>query len=383
MKKIISVILIFLLLIPSSIDAKEKQINMYLFYGKTCPHCKELDKYLDKYLDNKDNINLYTYEVWNNKENNVHFNNITKLLNADNTAVPFLVIGDSSFVGFLKSLTPDQIENTVNYYENIIYKDKVGEYLGLVEKQEINDIEDLRSNISNIPSNIFNLINKDKMLLSTIIIGLIDGFNFSSMWILLFLISMIIGIKDKNKKYILGIIFILISGIIRFFFLISKLNLLPFLNLIPVIRIVISLISIILGFIFIIQFLNNINNLKNKENKIINIVKENSFLLFIILVIILSISMNIFGLFSSLGLPVLFKEILSIINTNNFVKIIYSLIYVTFYLLDDVLFLVLFIKILELKGIKNKINKYQLILSAFIIITIGIFIAYIPKLLML
>ena len=41
------------------------------------------------------------------------------------------------------------------------------------------------------------------------VIGLIDGFNPCAMWVLLFLISVLIGMKNKKRMWSLGIAFLL------------------------------------------------------------------------------------------------------------------------------------------------------------------------------
>ena len=41
----------------------------------------------------------------------------------------------------------------------------------------------------------------------SIILGLIDGFNPCAMWVLFFLISMLLNMKDRKKMWILGITF--------------------------------------------------------------------------------------------------------------------------------------------------------------------------------
>ena len=68
MRKFIFGIVIFFMFILN-VFADGKVLNMYLFYGESCPHCIEMHEYLDEYLDGKDNIKLYEYEIYNNKDN--------------------------------------------------------------------------------------------------------------------------------------------------------------------------------------------------------------------------------------------------------------------------------------------------------------------------
>ena len=57
MKKIIyTLIFTILLIIPFNVNASEKKLNIYLFYGDGCPHCALEEEFLDDYLKDKDYI---------------------------------------------------------------------------------------------------------------------------------------------------------------------------------------------------------------------------------------------------------------------------------------------------------------------------------------
>ena len=50
MKKLIITILITILCLPIFANAANKDIDIYLFYGRECPHCAQLEKFLNSYL---------------------------------------------------------------------------------------------------------------------------------------------------------------------------------------------------------------------------------------------------------------------------------------------------------------------------------------------
>ena len=123
MKKILKTLLITFLFIPMLIYGEEKKLNIYLFYGNKCPHCAELEKYLDKYLEENKNVILNRYEVWENKENQEKYSKVHEILNDNSSGVPYLVIGNNVITGFDSETTPERINNTIIYYQNIDYKD--------------------------------------------------------------------------------------------------------------------------------------------------------------------------------------------------------------------------------------------------------------------
>lgn len=395
LSKILLVFLLISLILPLKTFADSNKINIYLFYGESCPHCKELEEFLEPYLKENENVILNKYEVWNDKDNQEKLNEVRKILNDNSNGVPYLVIGNNVITGYDSEFTPERIKNTINYYQNIEYKDKVGIYLGTTTEEkenEKNDIKKYEDEEINIP-----ILGKKKgkevpILLSAIIIGLVDGFNPCAMWILIFLISMLLGIKDKKRKWILGITFLLSSAVVYFLFLISWLNLAVFLNKIIFIRMGISLIAVFFGLLTILKFFfvheeDGCEVVDQKRRKKIitsikKIVKEKSFVLAILGIIVLAVSVNIIELLCSLGLPVMFTQILTINGLSKTSQIIYSIIYVIFFLIDDIIVFFIAMKTLEIKAISNKFGKYSHLIGGIIMLIIGFLMLYKPEWLM-
>ena len=60
--------------------------------------------------------------------------------------------------------------------------------------------------------------------LIAVVLGFVDGFNPCAMWILIFLITMLFTMKDKKKMWILGLTFILTSGVVYLLFMLTWLK---------------------------------------------------------------------------------------------------------------------------------------------------------------
>lgn len=393
--KLFKILFIITLFFPIVIFGKAKELNIYLFYGDKCPHCAELEKFLEQYLDDNKNVILNKYEVWSNKENQEKYKEVQKILNDYSNGVPYLIIGNNVITGYDSEITPERIKNTITYYSNFDYKDKVGIYLGTTTEEEENLKEDgkkYEDTEVNIP-----ILGKKKskevpILLSTILIGLVDGFNPCAMWILIFLISMLLGMKNVKRKWALGITFLLSSALVYFLFLISWLNLAVFLNNIILIRMGISIIAVFFGILTILKFffvkeddgceVVDKSGRKKIINSIKKIIKEKSFILALFGIVVLAASVNVIELLCSLGLPVMFTQILTINEVSKTAQIIYSLTYVFFFLIDDIVVFTIAMKTLEIKAISNKFGKYSHLIGGIIMLIIGFLMIYKPEWLM-
>ena len=101
----------------SDIDLSSNKPNIYIFWGDGCPHCKALAKFISKLpAETKDKVNIYSFEVWSDKDNKTFMKNFGKYLNQDVSGVPFIVIGDKIFDGYSSgdSKTDQQILDAIN-----------------------------------------------------------------------------------------------------------------------------------------------------------------------------------------------------------------------------------------------------------------------------
>lgn len=392
MKRITQILLIIIMFIPFIIYGSDKELNIYLFYGDGCPHCAEEEEWFNTYLKKNKNIKIHKYEVWYDKENQEKYSKVHEILNDTSNGIPYLIIGETVITGFDKDLTPERIRNAVEYYSNVNYKDKVGIYLGVVSedenKQEETNYKDTKVKIPLLGTKEA----KDVSIgLSAVLIGIVDGFNPCAMWILLFLISMLLGMKNKKRMWILGITFLASSALVYFLFLISWLNLAVFLNKVLYIRVAISFVAVLFGVLQVIKFFYKKDDgcevVDNKNRKRIiksiqKIIKEKSFILAVLGIILLAASVNIIELLCSLGLPVMFTQILAINEVSKTGQILYSLLYVLFFMIDDIIIFIIAMKTLEIKAISNKYGKYSHLVGGLIMIIIGILMIYKPEWLM-
>ena len=383
MKKIIKFVLFLLLIIPTSTLALSKdyndyvgkyynikndeKVNIYLFYSKICPHCQKEEKYFETLKEKyQDKINIYTYEVTENKTNNEIMKSLKKELKENSQGVPFTIIGSKTFLGYDESLN-ERIENTIESYLDENTKTDNTYTIPILGKIEAKNAS---------------------IILIAIILGFIDGSNPCAMWILLLLINMCISIKDKKKMLIVCLTFIITSGIIYFLSMLG-IGFILDLTTISYIRNIIAILAIILGIYNLYTYLKTrkqtgchvVKKEKRKTiiTKINNILNNKNTLLMFGGTIILATSVSLVEMACSLGFPTIFLELLSINNIHSFLKVTYLLIYILFYLIDDIIVLFLSIKAFETKGISTKYNKYVHLIGGLIMILMGVLLIFKPE----
>ena len=93
-------------------------------------------------------------------------------------------------------------------------------------------------------------------------------------------------------------------------------------------------------------------------------------------IIVLAASVNLIELACSLGFPVIFTELLTINKVTGLIKIVYLLIYIFFYMIDDLFVFIVSMITLEATGITNKYNKLCTLISSIIMILMGLLLIF-------
>ena len=421
MKKILKFLIVFavFLLLPVSAKADEKVINIHLFYGNGCPHCAAEEEFLSDYLKDRTDVKLYKYEIWYDSHNQELLSKVQKEMGTTNkNGVPFTVIGKKTIVGYADGVTDEQIKDAINYYLNNDYRDYAGEITGKVKKTEVKEdtikdeskTEDKKENKiekadgtkdsdqtdENVTVPVLGKINAKKVSLPilAVVLGFVDGFNPCAMWILIFLITMLFNMKDRKKMWILGLTFILTSGIVYLMFMLAWLNLATFISKIVFIRLLIAVIALVVGLINVYKY---IDSLKKKDEgcdvvdkkdrkkimeKIISITHEKKFIIALLGIMVLAASVNIIELMCSIGIPLLFTQILAMNNLSTFSYMIYMFIYIFFFLIDDIVIFVISMVTLKVTGLSTKYTKYSHLVGGIIMLIIGLLLIIKPELLM-
>jgi len=231
------------------------------------------------------------------------------------------------------------------------------------------------------------------ILFLAMVIGAVDGFNPCALWILVFLITMLFNVEDPKKRWTLGLAFIITSGVVYFFLMTAWLNLAMFLTQIRLIRLLISIFAITFGMFSLYKYLQarnqevgcDVTTSKQKTkiaNKLRNIINQKRFVLALLGIILLSASINILEAVCSLGLPVMFTQVLVINELSQPMYLFYIGIYVLFFVLNELVIFIIAMKTMKVKGISNKYTKYANLIGGIIMLLLGLLMALKPEWLM-
>jgi hypothetical protein len=98
-------------------------------------------------------------------------------------------------------------------------------------------------------------------------------------------------------------------------------------------------------------------------------------------IISVAISVNIIELACSAGLPVVYSTMLAFHELSIFESALYILVYVIFFIFDDLLIFTIAAVSFRVTGISNKYAKYSNLIGGIIMIGLGILLLFFPEIL--
>jgi thiol-disulfide isomerase/thioredoxin len=374
---------------PTTIHPTDiEDVYVHLFYVPDCTQCLNTLEHFN-YLETKYPdliIEKHDISITENKE---LFEKYKSLYSLKVEIFPIAFIGETYITGEvnIKNNLDVEIERCYNTDLNCSCPEKTI----LSKTNKVPSSTDYVSGEDNKTIKLFgkeiNLGHKS-LFLNTLIISFVDGLNPCSLWVLMFLLSIVVYSGSRKKIFLIGITFLAVTAVIYGLFITSVLNALIFFYS-PIIKIIIVLVAVIFGLINIKDYfwykkgisLTISDNEKPKiYDRIRNIMNpKNSMFAIFLGTIILAAGVTILEIPCTAGLPLLWANMVanSTISSAGYYTLLG--IYMLIYLLDEIVLFAIAIFTLKISKMEEKHGKVLKLFSGLLIFGIGVSFAVADK----
>lgn len=227
--------------------------DFYFFYSLACSRCEEARPFVRDLERRHKEIRFHYLEIVKNRRNQEFFNRLNERLNITTPGVPIFVIGDEYLVGFRDrpayrtmitaminrqlalaagpGETPPGVSGTNSVRENAATH-TAGQVPGAVDLPLFGELKPFALGLP----------------LFTALVGLADGFNPCSLWLLMFLLSLLAG-TGRSRLLAVGTAFVLTSAAVYFLFLVTWVELFTLLGARNAVTLVLGGLAVLLGMI--------------------------------------------------------------------------------------------------------------------------------------
>lgn len=215
----------------------------------------------------------------------------------------------------------------------------------------------------------------------TFTVGLVDGFNPCAMWVLIFLLSVLVNIKDRKKMVVIAGTFVLVSGLAYFCFMAAWLNLFLLIGLARPVQIALGVVACLIGMISVKDFfafkkgitLSIPESQKPRiYQRVRKIVSANYLSAALAGAVALAVFVNLIELLCTAGLPALYTEVLTLQQLPPWKNYAYLGLYNVAYMIDDTVMLSIAVATLSHRKLQEREGRWLKLISGIAILLLGI-----------
>ena len=385
------------------VSANEVEADIHIFSSKLCPHCRAAEEFLKELKKEQPRITIYQYEV-SYQQNSQLLTFLANQLEVNGQGVPFILINNQAIIGFSEATTPNDIHRLLG--EETVEQDLVksiiraNQMTPIIKELGLSESRPIEASIDSLDKNnkqneeidlpLFGKVNYKQISLPilTIMIAFLDGFNPCAMWVLIFLISLLMGMNDRRRMWILGSVFILTSGFVYFLFMTAWLNFFIFLGLVNWIRIAIAALAVFVAVHYLRDFMKNkdgacqVDLAGNKQkvfSKLKEVVYRKNLLWSLLGIVLLAFGVNLLELVCSAGLPAVYTKLLSMSGLSTVQYYLYLLVYILVFMLDDLVVFIIAMISMKRVALDTKYARYSHLIGGVIMLIIGLLMFFKPE----
>jgi hypothetical protein len=219
--------------------------------------------------------------------------------------------------------------------------------------------------------------------LFTIAIGLLDGFNPCSMWVLILMLSMLASLKNRRKMLAIAGTFVVVEGLAYFAFMAAWLNLFLLIGISQISILAIGGLALIAGAINLKDFFVFGRGITLSipagfrpaiYEKIRAILYADALWPALLGSTVLAVLVQIIELMCTSGFPALYTRILTMRQFDQATYYGYLLLYNLMYMLDDILVLGIGVMTLSQRRLQEKEGRVLKLISGLTMLGLGIYL---------
>lgn len=370
-------------------EAAAQPADIEVFVREGCPHCAKAEEFLAKLKLQRPELRIVIRDV---QKDHAALERLQRI--ADNQAgvsvrVPAFAVGGQLIIGFSEEANTGQLILD-SLARSRLKSLEAGKAPGSCEAEErLSCGAEAPTPALQQESFAFNFLGRRVSLeqlglpLFTLAMGLLDGFNPCSMWVLILMISLLAPLNNRPRMFAIVSTFVAVEGIAYFIFMAAWLNLFLLIGLSRISEIIIAVLALVAGAINLKDFWRfgwgftlSIPAAAKPGiyARMRKILEAKSLAAALLGVIVLAILVQIVELMCTSGLPALFTRILTRQQLSSLSYYGYLALYDFAYMLDDVIVLSIGVFTLSQRRLQEREGRWLKLVSGLVMVGLGVYL---------
>ena len=336
--------------------AAEEQV-LVVFVREGCPYCAKAKRFLDTASRERPSLRIVYLSVDRDPSAAEELARLFRQANMWPPGVPTFVFRGQALVGF------EDAERTGPVL------------LAMID-------EAAPPSAREVQTGLFGTLSASRLGLPlfTLAVGLLDGFNPCAMWVLLFLLSLLVRLQDRQRMALIAGTFVLVSGLIYYAFMAAWLNVFLAVGMTAALRWALGGVAIVIGAFNVKDFFawgrglsfsipaSAKPGLYARARAVLN---ANALATSLLAVATLAVVVNIIELLCTAGLPALYTAVLTQQNLGAAAHYGYLGLYILGYIFDDSLMVGTAVIALSSRKLTEHTGRWLKLLSGSVMVLLG------------
>ena len=330
-----------------------------------CPHCAEAKKFLQHAVKQRPYLKIVYRSLDRDYGARIELMRISRQAGIWPSGVPTFVMHDKVMIGFGDAAISGP--KLMAFIDNAVVSQKVDAgWFGDISVERLG------------------------LPLFTLAMGLLDGFNPCAMWVLLFLLSMLIRLQDRQRMTLVAGTFVLVSGAVYYAFMAAWLNVFLMMGMSNPVRWTLAGMAFLIGSINVkdyFAFKKGIS-LSIPETakpglyaRMRRLMQTEALTASLISVTVIAILVNFIELLCTAGLPAIYTAVLSQQGFSMAEYYAYLLLYIVAYIADDSLMVVIAVITLGSHKLTEQSGRWLKLISGSVMLMLSAVMLLRPQLL--
>ena len=351
------------------VGASEPVVELEVFVRAGCPHCEAAKVFLAELQRERPGLRIIFHDIVQDSTARQRLATLVAERGITSFGVPTFLIGTDLIVGFLSAdTTGTEIRTRLDSKAQGATGDPA------VQRIQTKWFGELRVRELGLP-------------LFTIIIGLLDGFNPCAMWVLLFLLSLLVNLKDRRKMALLAGTFVLVSGLVYFAFMAAWLNVFLLIGLSRAVQVGLGGIALFVGAVNVKDFFawRRGITLSIPESakpglyaRVRAILQAEKLIVALAGIVVLAGLVNMIELLCTAGFPALYTQMLSLHQLPMWKYYGYLGLYNMAYIFDDSLMVTIAVITLSRRKLQERAGQWLKLASGTVMAGLGLLLLLKP-----
>jgi hypothetical protein len=371
-------------------------VRLHYFYSPTCPHCQAARPFIDGLQERHPWLDVRRYSVKDNRNNARLYYETANSLGTQALSVPGFVFCRQVMIGYDSAeTTGEEIARALDACHERRLREH-GEAAAIPAAIEPGSslsapaVEASAGTIVHLP--LIGTVNAQRLSLPilTVVLAGVDAFNPCAFFVLLFLLSLLVHAKSKTRMLVVGVTFVVFSGIIYFIFMAAWLNVFLIAGELRVITALAGVVALTVAVINIKDFFWFKQGLSlsipetakpGLFKRMRGVATTGNLLPMLASTVLLAIVANSYELLCTAGFPMVYTRALTLANLESWQYYAWLALYNVIYVLPLLAIVLMFTHTMGARKLTESEGRTLKLVSGFMMLGFGLVLLFAPDML--